>query len=226
MLTRPEPLPRTRTTGVSPRAAPRCGLRRPQRLAGLVLEADAGARWPPRPFTCGQVSAFHTATAPSSRSRRLAERDLATDQPWRRSRYQVPGMVYRTWNIMPISVVIRASVHRWSSQPVRRRPISAPGSSSASCSAPSRYRDPAPFDASPGAAVPPGPPPPLHRPLGNPQLSGNVAHREPALELLHDRQPDQFPPPAALGGRPAALRIPHRPCIPPEAAPSPTDIGN
>jgi hypothetical protein len=40
-----------------------------------------------------------------------------------------------------------------------------------------------------------------------------------------DAQPDQLPPPAALGGQPAALRIPHIPCIPPKTEPvSPTDI--
>ena len=45
----------------------------------------------------------------------------------------------------------------------------------------------------------PGPPPPLHRPLGYPQLSGNVRRRNPLLELLDRRQPDLLPPPAALG---------------------------
>src|ERR1700678_1951125 len=46
----------------------------------------------------------------------------------------------------------------------------------------------------------PGLPPPLHRPLRYPQLSSDVRNRDTLLEPLHGRQPDQFPPPAALDG--------------------------
>jgi hypothetical protein len=50
----------------APRPGP--GPRRPQRLAGLVLEDDPAAQGRRRPFTRGQVSFFHTSMAPSSRS--------------------------------------------------------------------------------------------------------------------------------------------------------------
>ena len=84
-----------------------------------------------------------------------------------------------------------------------------------------------PLRGQPGrAASLPGPPPPLHRPFRYPQLSCNVLSRD-RPEPLRSRQPDQFPPPAALGGETAALPIPHTPCIPLETAPvSPADIAN
>jgi hypothetical protein len=73
----------------------------------------------------------------------------------------------------------------------------------------------------------PGLPPPPHRPLANPQLRGDHRGRRPLLESLHRFQPDQLPASSALGGQPAALRIPHAPCIPPQAARvSPPDITN
>ena len=51
--------------------------------------------------------------------------------------------------------------------------------------------------------------------------------RRALLESPGRIQPDLLPAPAALGGQPAALRIPHAPCIPLEAGHvTPTDITN
>jgi hypothetical protein len=36
--------------------------------------------------------------------------------------------------------------------------------------------------------------------LRHPQLSGDLRYRNPPLELLHRRQPDQLPPSAPLSG--------------------------
>jgi hypothetical protein len=133
-----------------PAPAPGPGAWRPHRLAGLVLEEDPGAEGRRGSFTRGQVSFFRTSMAPSSRSvARLAPGWQL--QPRRRSRYQVPGMVYRTPNLSAIRSRIRASVHRWSYQPEAAGPASSTRSSSASWSAPSRHRAACPFEASPGA---------------------------------------------------------------------------
>ena len=48
--------------------APGASLRRPQALAGLVLEAEPGAQVRRRPFITGQVSSRHLAIWSSSRS--------------------------------------------------------------------------------------------------------------------------------------------------------------
>ena len=86
----PVPPPRDADDGGDPAPRPGPGSRRPQRLAGLVLEDDPPAEGRRRPFTCGQVSFFHTSMAPSSRS--MARRaPIWHDQPRRRSRYQIPG---------------------------------------------------------------------------------------------------------------------------------------
>jgi hypothetical protein len=92
-------------------------------------------------------------------------------QPRRRSRYQVPGTVQCTRNLAAIRS--RSSQHR------------------AAC----------PFDARPSA--PPASQARRHRCTDRsdtPQLSGDVRDRDTPLEALHGRQPDQFPPPAALSG--------------------------
>src|SRR6516164_7655435 len=90
---------------------PGAALRRPQPLACLVLEADEGAQVARRAFISAHTSAFHTATASSSRS--IARRTGTwQDQPCRRISLLVPSMVYPTWNRRPISVLIRPSVHR------------------------------------------------------------------------------------------------------------------
>jgi hypothetical protein len=129
----------------APAPAPGPGAWRPQRLAGFVLEDDPGAEGRRGAFTRGQVSFFHTSTAPSSRStaRRAPSWQL---QPRRRSRYQTPGIVYRTLNFAVIRPAIRARVHRWSSQPAAAGPASSSRSSSTS-----RHRAACPFDARPGA---------------------------------------------------------------------------
>src|SRR5262245_7612597 len=73
--------------------------RRPHRLAAFVLEDDPPAEGRRGPFNPGQVSFFHTSTAPSSRS--IARRaPIWHDQPRRRSRYQIPGTVYATPNFL------------------------------------------------------------------------------------------------------------------------------
>jgi hypothetical protein len=48
--------------------SPGASLRRPQALAGLVLEAEPGAQVRRRPFITGQVSSRHATMASSSRS--------------------------------------------------------------------------------------------------------------------------------------------------------------
>ena len=64
----------------------------------------------------------------------------------------------------------------------------------------------------------PGLPPPPHRSLADPQLRRDHRSRRTLFESPGRFQPDLLPAPAALGGQPAALRIPHAPCIPPQAA--------
>src|SRR5271166_1402356 len=51
-----------------PARGPGAAFRRPQPLPRLVLEADEGAQVARHPFISGHTSAFHTATAASSRS--------------------------------------------------------------------------------------------------------------------------------------------------------------
>ena len=146
MLTRPPPAPRTFTTGRAPRGAqvrPFGGL---QPLPCLVLEADEGAQVARSTFICGHTSAFHTATAASSRSMAWRTGTWA-DQPCRRISFQVPSTVYPTWNSLPISVLIRPSVQRWSAaNPCASGPLSSSASSRAHCCGLSRSRDTGPFD--------------------------------------------------------------------------------
>src|SRR4029077_1213128 len=106
-----------------PARRPGAALRRPQPLTCLVLEADEGAQVARRAFISGHTWSFHTVTASSSRS--IACRTGTwSDQPCRRISLEVPSIVYPTWNSFPISVLIRPSVHRWSSaNPVRQRPL-------------------------------------------------------------------------------------------------------
>ena len=70
-------------------------------------------------------------------------------QPRRRSRYQTPGMVYCTPNLLATRSRTRASVHRWSSNPAASDPASSTDSSPASCCSSSRHGAAGPFDASP-----------------------------------------------------------------------------
>ena len=76
--------------GPAPGPGPAFG--RPQSLACLVLEADEGAQVTRSPFICGHTSAFHTATASSSRS--IAWRTGTwADQPCRRISFHTPSGV-------------------------------------------------------------------------------------------------------------------------------------
>src|SRR5690242_13327795 len=71
---------------------PGAAFRRAQPLARLILEADVGAQVARGAFISGHTSAFHTATASSSRS--IARRTGTwQDQPCRRSSFEVPSMV-------------------------------------------------------------------------------------------------------------------------------------
>src|SRR5262249_37975814 len=79
---------------------PGAAFRRPQPLACLVLEADEGAQVARRAFISGHPSAFHTATASSSRSSACRTGTWA-DQPCRRISFEVPSTVYPMWNSLP-----------------------------------------------------------------------------------------------------------------------------
>ena len=115
--------PRTRMTGVI-RAAPRSGTAAASsRLAALVFEDDPAAERRRRAFIRGQVSFFHTSTAPSSRSIAPAAR-----RSGRSSRAGAAGTRSPGWCTapgtrpgQPVSRA-RASVHRWSSHPGGQRP--------------------------------------------------------------------------------------------------------
>ena len=170
--------------------------------------------------------AFHTSMAPSSRS--TARRaPIWHVQPRRRSRYQTPGTVYRTPNFLPIRSRTRASVHRWSWYPAASGPAASTDSSTASCWSSSRHRAAGPFDASP--AAPPATQACRHRRTDR-SLTRSSAAITAAGALFESPgrfQPDLLPASSALGGQPAALRIPHKPCIRQEAAQvSPVDITN
>ena len=65
-------------------------------------------------------------------------------------------------------------------------------------------------------AVPPGPVPPPHRPLGHPQVPGDLADRVAAGEPARGLQPQPLPPLLLSGRIPATLRIPHAPVIRPQ----------
>jgi len=76
-------------------AAPCASFRRPQALAGLVLEAEPGAQVRRRPFMTGQVSSRHLAIFSSSRS--AARRaGTCTLQPIRCSSTSIPASEYST----------------------------------------------------------------------------------------------------------------------------------
>src|SRR6516225_6213508 len=136
-----------------PPRGPGASLRRPQPLACLVLEADEGVQVTRRPFISGHTSAFHTATAASSRSMAWRTGTWA-DQPCRRISFQVPSTVYPTWNSLPISVLIRPSVHLWSpANPCASGPLCNSRSSRAHCCALSLSRDTGPLDFN--ASMPP-----------------------------------------------------------------------
>src|SRR6266852_3189523 len=170
-----------------PAPGPGAALRRPQPLACLVLEADEGAQVAGDAFISGHTSAFHTATASSSRS--IAWRTGTwQDQPCRRSSFQVPSMVYPTRNSLPISVLIRLSVQRWSlANPCASGPFLSSSSSRAHCCGLSFSRDTGPLDRS--AAVPPSCQALCHR-----RTDPGVTRRSCAISLI----------PSPRANRPAA----------------------
>lgn len=71
---------------------PGASLRRPQSLPGLVFEAEVGTQVRRGGFAADHTSAFHSATACSSRSR-ARRAGTCTDQPWRCSSLPTPSMV-------------------------------------------------------------------------------------------------------------------------------------
>src|SRR5216683_5738553 len=132
-----------------PAPGPGASLRRPQPLACLVLEADEGAQVARGPFISGHTSAFHTATASSSRSMAWRTGTWA-DQPCRRISFQTPSTVYPTRNSFPISVLIRPRVQRWSpANPWASGPFPSSASSRANCCGISLSRDTAPWTSVP-----------------------------------------------------------------------------
>src|SRR5882724_909346 len=159
-----------------PAPGPGASPRRPQPLARLVLEADPGARVARRAFNAGHTSAFHTATAASSRS--IAWRTGTwQDQPCRRISFQVPSTVYPTWNSLPISDLIRPSVQRWSAaNPCASGPFRSSSSSRAHCCGLSRSRDTGPLDRS--AAIPPS-----RQARRQRRTEPSVTRRSPAISL-------------------------------------------
>ena len=166
------PPPRTRMTGVIPRRAQvldRGGLSDWPDSSSKTIHPPRSRR---RPFIWPQVWVFHTSMAPSSRS--IARRaPIWHDQPRRRSRYQIPGMVYCTANLRATRSRI-GRVHRWSPslRPAARPPAPTPAGPAAAH--PAGTAPPA-LRCQPGrAACQPRLPPPPHRPLGHPQLSSNL----------------------------------------------------
>jgi len=102
MLTRPPPAPRTFTTGAGAARRPGAALRRPQPLACLVLEAEVGA--PGRRAVLlyrATTSAFHTM---DRGRRRVPSPGAPGPGPTSRAgaiSFEVPSMVYPTWNSRP-----------------------------------------------------------------------------------------------------------------------------
>src|SRR5512135_2272418 len=160
-----------------PTRGPGVAFRRPQPLPCLVLEADEGAQVARNTFISGHTSAFHTATASSSRSSACRTGTWA-DQPCRRISFQLPSTVYPTWNSLPISVLIRPSVQRWSpAYPCASGPFFSSASSRAHCCGLSRSRHTGPFDRS--ARAPPSRQARCHR-----RTDPSVTRRSCAISLI------------------------------------------
>ena len=158
--------------------------------------------------------------APSSRS--IARRaPIWHDQPRRRSRYQIPGMVYCTANLRATRSRIRASVHRWSPKPAASGPASSTDSSRASCCSSSRHRAAGPFDASP--AGPPASHACRHRRTDRSVTRSSAAisaagTRCPNLSTAASRTCSRRLRPSAVNPPPCAYRIP--PAYPRKPRPS------
>ena len=215
-------------TGVIPRRPQVLRARRPQRLAGLVLEDDPGAEGRRGPFTRGQVSFRHTSIAPSSRStaRRAPSWQV---HPRRRSRYQIPGIVYRHPELRGDQVADPGQrpplVLPSRSQPARPP---APGPAPPAAAASSRHRAACPLRRQPGrAAGLPGLPPPPHRPLADTRSSAAIpptGARCSNLSTTASRTCSRRLRPSAVSPPPCAYRI--YPAYRRKPRVSPTDITN
>src|SRR6266852_1450092 len=163
--------------GPGPARRPGAASRRLQALARLVLEADEGAQVTRGAFISGHTSAFHTATAASSRS--IAWRTGAwQDQPCRRSSFPVPSTVYPVWNSLPISVLILPRVHRWSpANPCASGPFRSSCSSRAHCCGLSFSRDTGPLDRSASS-------PPFRQARCHRRTDPSVTRRSCAISLI------------------------------------------
>jgi hypothetical protein len=110
------------------------------------------------------------------------------DQPCRRISFPVPSTVYPMWNSLPISVLIRPSVPRWSpANPCASGPFRSSSSSRTHCCGLSFSRDTGPFDRS--APVPPSRQARCHR-----RTDPGVTRRSCAISLI----------PSPRANRPAA----------------------
>src|SRR5215470_12582958 len=160
-----------------PAPGPGAAFRRAEPLACLVLEADEGAQVARGAFISGHTSAFHTATASSSRS--IAWRTGTwQDQPCRRISFEVPSMVYPMWNSLPIKVLIRPRVQRWSpANPCASGPFLSSASSLVHCWPLSFSRDTGPVDLS--ARVPPS-----RQDLCQRRTDPSVTRRSCAISLI------------------------------------------
>ncbi len=192
MLTRPPPAPRTRTTGRAPRGA------QVRPFGGL-------SPWP--------ASSSKQMKAPRSRAALLYPATPRPSTPRRRHRRVPwpggpgPGRTSRAGDPAESPALVtgepvgQRAIPQLGFQPrklLRDKPLP-------------RHR--LPGLQCPGAAVPPGPPPPAYRPFGDPQVPGDLAGRVAAGEPLSCPQPQ--PPAPLLLGRciPAALPISHAPFI-------------
>ena len=132
----------------------------------------------------GHTSAFHTATASSSRSIAWRDRDLGRPAvPAHQLRGALDGVP--DMEQLPDQVLIRPSVHRWSlANPCASGPFRSSSSSRAHCCALSRARDTGPLEPQRlRPAVLPGPLPPPHRPLGDPQSAAISLIASPRANL-------------------------------------------
>ena len=130
-------------------------------------------------------------------------------EPRRRSRYQIPGMVYCTLNVRATRLRMRASVHRWSwyPRPAARHPAPHPAPPAAADPAgtvrpgPWTPARPCPQPAMPAATAAPT--------LTDTQLSSDHRRRHPLLESLHGLQPDLLRRlrPSAVNPPPCPYRI-------------------
>jgi hypothetical protein len=125
-----------------------------------------------------------------------------------------PGTVYCSPELRPHQVPDPGQRPPLVSPPGRQRPAPSATSSAASCPLSSRHCAACPRGASPAR------PSACRRRRTDRSLSRSSAALTAVgtpLEPPGRFHPDLLPASSALGGQPAALRIPHPPCIPPQA---------